>query len=394
MALALGRLATIHRASGRLPEARQDLERCRALATLDPLPADEQVAVARVSCESATAETDRLAGDVAACVKRLEPLWPSVEAQLGAFPLSGKWYFSVTSVGVQLALCRHQSAAAPDDDARLMNRVMDIERLGLALAPDDESLRRAHALTLRDAVLPLFDLDDPTAALALGQEAIEVARPLSSSHDYRGITALGSTLRQHAMMLSWTARSDEAPALLAEARQVLERGLDLEPRSIELLGELGDTLLELGDGPAAVAVLERALALGATGDYAESRMMAVLLAGDWKRVLALHAEERGSIQGDLAAALAALALGDRPGAHDLVLRLMNDHDRDTNTYDLQWPRGKVAAVMRRSASPLKPEALTFIDEFEVAFPRQDEAGVKAALEHLERSLRKDLTPPR
>jgi tRNA A-37 threonylcarbamoyl transferase component Bud32 len=393
MSLALQRLAGIHRARALIAEARADLERCRELSSLDPLPRDEQLAVARVACEVARGQLERLQSDSTACARRLGPLWSRLEGQLEAFPQSGRWYFAVSNVGSEYALCRHEGEANTHaEDGALTQRTLELERHGLALAPGNENLRRVHVLSLRDAVLPLWDFAHPEAGLALGQEAIDTARPLASSHDYRGIVALGGTLRQQGMLLSWTSRRAEASALLAEARRVLERGRELEPGSMELLGELGDTLIEQGDGAAATEVLDRAIALGAPPAYADSRLTAVLLAGDTARVLSLYDASTRSLQGDLSATLAALLRGDRARAHELAHVMVSTYGEGDS--QLQWPRGKLADLLHRTPTPLSKEGLAFIEEFEVAFPHQDDGELKTALVHLEASLRPAVTRPR
>ncbi len=378
------RLSSLYRGRAEYEKAAALLERCHALGSLEPLPAEEALASALLDCEVSVARLKRFTGDEATVVAPLDKLWTRFDGKAEAFPRSARWAFAVAGIAAELALALRTAPNRHDDIAALTERSLALEEVGLSLDPGNEDYRRAHVFSLRDAALALWSFDEPAPALRLGQAAIDTARPLASSHDYRMLMALGSALRQQAIFLTWTP-SEESPAMLAEGQKVLERGLELEPNSIELLGELGDVLLEAGDAERAVQVLDRAIAMGANKDYTDSLLLALVLKGDATRALSIATTAERNFHACTVAAVAAGLLRQRAVAREFAtcaLKSLRDGDGQ-----MLWPRGALSQAIARSEGPLVPALRSFAHDFEAAFPREDAEGEGRALEGLEAALR-------
>jgi serine/threonine protein kinase len=357
------------------------LRKCLAIAPLEPLSTDPLVAGVALQCQWSRARVARTRGDLAAARALVGPVWKQYGSAVDKFP-TARWAFTLAEVADEYFNCFRAELEHDDSGHALTRQVLEMEAKGLRRDPNDPGLRRAAVYTMRDASLGLWDFASPEESLAMGTRAIEAARPLASSHDFRMLIALGSVLRQQGMFLTWTERRDEAPALLAEGRVALEQAALLEPAAFDALGELGDLMIEQGDAAAAVPVLERAVTMGGGTDYEDSLALACLLAGRFERSVEL-AGASPSFQRAWVAGVASALRGDRKAAADFLAQAQHLAEASAT----QWPHGGVGRLARSSSASLAPAVTAFADEFEDGYASDDATGLTDALTHLAERLK-------
>jgi non-specific serine/threonine protein kinase len=162
----------------------------------------------------------------------------------------------------------------------------------LAATPRHPSALRVSALNV--AVCMAAGLDDPAAALRHAAEGVDLARALNDAH------ALGRAFYHLGMAWEYAGDAGRSAATYAEAVSHFREEQDPGWFAAALSGQ-GDALVSMGDLPAAIPLLDRALALqrqvGRAWDIAETlthRARAADASGDYAGAVTFFAESIGA----------------------------------------------------------------------------------------------------
>jgi tRNA A-37 threonylcarbamoyl transferase component Bud32/tetratricopeptide (TPR) repeat protein len=375
-------LGDLERRQAKLDDARKCYQQCLELQALPRREVRTQATAeaTALSCAEGLAVADNIEGKNTEARARLEALWSDWGDQAERFE-TAEWKAAVAGLGTALSKVR---LVAGEDVRALAEQTRQLGEAAVRLAPSTDGYRKALALTLRDYELQTWDFKDPQVALKAGDDGLVVARPLVKSSDVPSLVTLGALERQHGMLLRWSARAAEAGPLLEEALSVLRRAAQLEPNDLGALGELGDTLLELGRGTEAREVLQRCEALGLRDEYLDSLAFAEFLSGRYELAAARSRVDAGtaSAQVRFFAALSEVQLGHAASAAAMLERLSGDGALSS----VQWPRGVVLARFEADPTAWTPVLRRFCDAMDRVYPLNDDASLSPVLADLAQEL--------
>ena len=187
-------------------------------------------------------------------------------------------------------------------------------------------------------------------AIALGQQAVDRARAMPNRwSDAEMALAVGSTMRQQALVLRAASRPDDATALEREGRPYLEHSLELNPSSLGGLTEYGDLLMQMGAFADAVKVLKKVGEMAPKSDFQTSLLRAELFSGQADAVVAGAAqiEAHDNYEQQLLLSL-ALARTGKPAEASRVLRKLGERAAGP----LGWYQGAVPALGAAQGGPI------------------------------------------
>ncbi len=383
IAQAMARLAALNRAVGLADKAAQTVQLClQVVPEPEAVSRKDSLALALVDCLVVAGDVAELQGNDAAALRE----WTRAEQLLRRVKLDTDDPAWLRSAAVVLGrLGRAEPGDALDKAYARLKEALGYDERVLALEGDAVTQRVQVLTSRRDVARMLWRLRKRDEALLMNERALVLGRTIPKHEEYaRGVSVLGSTLRQQGLFLTWTGRGAEAKDAFTQAVTELEWALSKQPERVAVVGELADTWLELGRPDTAATLLEPLVKKGLGGDYRASYLLAAVLAGQFDVVLAAQPELKAGAdpQELLAVALAQALRGDAAAA---AQSLRQARERLTPS-GIQWPKGGLEPVLARHPGATADALRKFVVGFEQAYATDHDAALGAAVAELAGAL--------
>lgn len=376
IAQAMAKLAGLNRAVGLTDKATQTVQLClQVVPEPEAVTRRDSLALALIDCLVVAGDVHDLKGDDVSARRE----WEKAEQLLRRVRLDTDdpaWLRSAALVLGRLG--RAEASGELEKAYARLKEALGYDERVLALEGDAVPQRVQVLTTRRDVALMLWRLGKREDALLMNERALVLGRTIPRLEEYaRGVSVVGSTLRQQGLFLTWSGRGDEAKQVFSEAARELEWAVTKQPDRVSVVGELADTWLELGRPDKAAELLGPLVKKGLSGDYRASYLLAAALAGQFDVVIAAQAQlKAGADTQELLALAVVQALSGEPHAAAQTLRLARAR---LELSGIQWPKGALAGVLAAHPGPAADVLKQFSATFERAYGVDDDDALAEAI---------------